>query len=359
MHIADVRDAVGQRIGFSITDERGRVLVNAGTRLTSGLCQALVRRGCVQIYVMDGVADDVGPGDSLTPRTRAVALQTVEQCYQGIEQGARIPVQAIHRAVDEVIRDLLAAGPAAAEFATLQHVSELTFVHSVNVCVYSLVIGHGMGVQGEELRALGIGALLHDVGKVLCADVCDKPGALTPDEWARVQQHPVDGFEMLRQYRELHLFVAHIAFQHHERVNGSGYPRGLQGEEILPLARIVAVADTYEAMTSDRPFSKGRPPHVAMEELRRRSGDLFEPQVVRLFVQRMAVYPSATPVLLRDGSVAVVVAQTANPRSPTVRLLGRAGRVYADQEEVAATDAYAIQQVLDQWPRWLAAASAS
>ena len=359
MHIADVRDAVGQRIGFSITDDRGRVLVSAGTRLTNGLCQALVRRGCVQIYVMDGIADDIRPGDSLTPRTRSVALQTVQQCYAGAEQGGRIPVQAVNRAVDEVIRDLLAAGPAAAEFATLQHISEFTFVHSVNVCVYSLVIGHGMGVQGEELRALGVGALLHDVGKVLCADVCHKPGPLTPEEWARVQQHPVDGFEMLRQYRELHLFVAHIAFQHHERLNGSGYPRGLQGDAILPLARMVAVADSYEAMTSNRPFSKGRPAHVAMGELSAHCGDLFEPQVVRTFVQRMAIYPSATPVLLADGSIAVVVAQTPNPRVPTVRLLGRAGRVYADQEEVPAADTHAIQQVLDQWPRWLAAASAS
>jgi HD-GYP domain-containing protein (c-di-GMP phosphodiesterase class II) len=164
---------------------------------------------------------------------------------------------------------------------------------------------------------------------------------------------------MLRQYRELHLFVAHVAFQHHERLDGSGYPRALQGEQILPLARIVAVADTYEAMISDRPFRRGRPPHLAMEELRTHSGHLFEPHVVRTFVQRMAVYPSATPVLLADGSVGVVVGQTANPRAPMVRLLGRAGRRFPEDEEVPAVGAHAIQQVLEQWPRWLAAAPAS
>lgn len=359
MHSADVRNAVGQRVGFSIIDELGRVLVGAGTLLTHGLCQALIRRGLVQVYVMDGVADDIRPADTLTPQTRAVALQTVQRCYSGLEQGGRLPVEAVGRAVDEVIRDLLAAGPAAAEFASLQHASEMTFIHSVNVCVYALLIGHAMGVQSEELRALGIGALLHDVGKVLCAEVCHKTGPLTAEEWARVQQHPVDGFEMLRQYRELHLFVAHIAFQHHERMNGSGYPRALQGEQILPLARIAAVADSYEAMISDRPFSKGRPPHLAMAELRSRGSELFDPLVVRAFVQRLAVYPSATPVLLADGSVAVVADQTPNPRAPMVRLLGRAGHRFASQEEVPAVGPHAIQQVLEQWPRWLAAVTAS
>jgi putative nucleotidyltransferase with HDIG domain len=350
---------VGLRVGYGITDDRGRVLVAAGTRMSAGLCQALVRRGYMQIYVLDGIADDVVPDDALRPQTRALALRTVRSCYRDVGQGQPLPLEAISRTVDEVLRDLLASGGAATEFASLQGASEPTYLHSVNVCVYALVIGQAMGVHGEELRALGTGALLHDIGKVLCADVCDKPGPLTAEEWTRVRQHPVDGFEMLRQYRELHLFVAHIAFQHHERMDGSGYPRGLQGDQILLLARIAAVADTYDAIISARPFAKGRPPHEAMEELRSRGGNLFDPEVVRTFVQRMAIYPSATPVLLADGSLAVVVTQTTDPTTPVVRILGRAGQVYSDQEEGPASGDHAIRQVLNRWPRWLEEAFAS
>ncbi len=210
MRTADVRGTVGLWVGDGITDALGRVLVPAGTRMSAGLCQALVRRGYMQIYALDGIADDVAPNDALRPQTRALALWTVPCCHLDMGRQPH-PLEAIRRTVDEVLYDLLAAGGASREFASPQGASEPTDLHSLNVCVYSLVIGQARGVHGEEMRALNTGALLHDIGKVLCAEVCDKPGSLTANEWIRVRQHPVDGFEMLRRYRALLLVVAHIA----------------------------------------------------------------------------------------------------------------------------------------------------
>ena len=349
----ELRNAVGSQLGTAVKDERGRILLAAGTPLTDGLCDALIRRGFLQVFVRDGVADDVVPRDILTSSTRDQANLTARQCFQTLGRGETLPLTSVLRAVDSIIEDLASAQGAVAEFATLRSISDYTFMHSVNVCVYSLLVGQALGVAGADLRSLGSGALLHDVGKILCADLCGRAGPLNAEDWVRMKQHPIDGFEMLRQHRELHLFAAHIAYQHHERMDGSGYPRGLRAEKILPVARIVAVADVFDAMTADRPHARALVRTEAMATVQAGAGDLFDVEVVRAFMRRMAVYPTGTPVLLADGSVGVVVDQGPDPTQPTVRLLGRAGRAFEQQDEVAALGDRTVSQVLSQWPRWL------
>jgi len=351
----EIRNAIGARLGRAVKDERGRVLLAMGTPLTGGLCEALIRRGYLRVYIQDGVADDVLPQDALTDRTRTLATQTARACFDRIGRGESLPIKAVVDAVDAILSDLTAARNVVLEFATLRSVSDYSYMHSVNVCVYSLLVGNGMGITGQDLRSLGTGALLHDVGKVLCADLCAKQGPLSPDDWLRMRQHPIDGFEMLRQHHELHLFAAHIAYQHHERMDGSGYPRGLTGAKILPFARIVATADAYDAMTADRPYAGACPPHEAMGTIRTGAGLLFDTEVVRAFLQRLAIYPAGTPVLLADSTVGVVIEQGAEPATPRVRLLGRAGLVFEESAQVAAEGNRAIAQVLGEWPNWLKA----
>lgn len=355
----EIRHASGQHLGVAVKDERGRILLAAGTSLTAGLCDALIRRGFLQVLVRDGIADDAIPQDALSAETRQIATQTARHCFDNLSQGDRPPLTAVMTAVDRIVEDLCESGNAVLEFSTLRSVSDYTYMHSVNVCVYALLIGQSLGVVGAELRCLGSGALLHDVGKILCADLCNKAGPLTAEDWVRVKQHPVDGFEMLRQHRELHLFAAHIAYQHHERMDGSGYPRGLTGEQMLPFARVVAVADVFDAMTSDRPHARAKRPSEAMVAVREGSGPAFDPEVVRAFMRRIAIYPTGTPVLLADGTVAVVVDQSAESGQPIVRLLGRAGRRHRTEEQVSAIGDRAITEVLAQWPRWLDAAIAT
>jgi HD-GYP domain-containing protein (c-di-GMP phosphodiesterase class II) len=355
----DIRQATGCRLGRAVKDARGRILLAAGTCLTPGLCEALLRRGFLQVYVFDGLADDLAPRDAIAESTRALAQTAVHQCFQAIErgQGDDLPLRQALCAVDQVLEDLTAARDAVLELSALRSVSDYTYVHSVHVCVYSLMIGQALGLSGPDLRQLGVGALLHDVGKVLCADLCNRPGPLRPEEWARIRQHPIDGFEMLRRHHELPLLAAHVAYQHHERLDGSGYPRGLRDGKILSFARIVAVADVYDAMTADRPHCRAQPPERAMAVLRDGAGVLFDAEAVQTLMRRLALYPTGTPVLLADGTVAVVVRQGADPSHPVVRPLGRAGRVFREREEVAAVGERAVAQVLTHWPAWLRSAA--
>ncbi|HSP80333.1 MAG TPA: HD domain-containing phosphohydrolase, partial [Myxococcaceae bacterium] len=156
--------------------------------------------------------------------------------------------------------------------------------HSQRVVRYTSAIAERMGIKGQELEEIGRGALLHDIGKIGVPDaVLLKPGKLTPDEWMEMRKHPDIGFQMIQNIPFLST-PAQIVLSHQERFDGKGYPRNLQRHEIHIGARIFAVADTLDAMTSDRPYRKGTTFANAIAEIDRCSGTQFDPEVVKAFL---------------------------------------------------------------------------
>jgi putative nucleotidyltransferase with HDIG domain len=185
------------------------------------------------------------------------ALQQIEHSYEDT-------LQALGAAVD--LRDNETAG------------------HSQRVCRYSLEIARAMGWSNKDLENLARGAYLHDIGKLGIPDgILLKPGPLTPDERSVMQQHVQIGFDIVKDIPFL-ADTAEIILMHHERFNGGGYPRRLKGDEILPGARIFAVADTLDAITSDRPYRRASSFEGAVETVRREAGHQFDPEVVRVFL---------------------------------------------------------------------------
>jgi putative nucleotidyltransferase with HDIG domain len=156
--------------------------------------------------------------------------------------------------------------------------------HSFRVALYAVTLARAMGIRGEELKAIEWGALLHDVGKMVVPDeILRKVGPLTDSEWHIMKQHPNWGFEMLAEVSFLQPAVLDIIYCHHERWDGKGYPRGIADEKIPLTARIFAVVDTYDAITSDRPYRRARGHAAAMAELQRVAGQQFDPEVVEAF----------------------------------------------------------------------------
>jgi len=157
--------------------------------------------------------------------------------------------------------------------------------HSRRVAAYTVAIAKTMGLKGEELTNIERGALLHDIGKIGVPDaILRKRGPLTPEEWRIMRMHPVMGRQILRGVRFLKPAIP-IVYSHHERWDGTGYPEGLVGEAISLSARIFAVADAFDALTSDRPYRRAVPAEVALREIRRCTGTHFDPQVVEAFLQ--------------------------------------------------------------------------
>ena len=176
------------------------------------------------------------------------------------------------------------------------------------------------------MRKLGLGLLVHDVGKLAVPpDVLNKPGRLTDDEMDVMKTHPLAGAELLRS-ADLSPLAVSVVRDHHERMDGSGYPEGLEATKIQEFPRIAAVADVYDAVTSERVYKSAAPPHVGVAVIRNGAGGQFCPNVVRNFRAVVMPYPVGHEILLPDGRTGVVAsADPADPDRPTVRVMGSAG----------------------------------
>ena len=170
---------------------------------------------------------------------------------------------------------------------SLQCKDDYTFGHSMRVAYYSLCLGREAGLNSEELYQLEMSALFHDIGKIGVPDsVLLKPARLDESEFQQMKRHPEMSAEILEGFEPLQ-DVAKNAKHHHERFDGRGYPDGLKGEDIPYFSRIILIGDTFDAMTSTRPYRKGLPYEVAFEELREFAGSQFDPQLVEYFVEAM------------------------------------------------------------------------
>jgi putative nucleotidyltransferase with HDIG domain len=231
--------------------------------------------------------------------------------------------------IDRIIQDLESHPVIAQDFDALRSYDNYTYMHSINVALLAYAMGTVMNYKGEKLRRLVLGALLHDIGKLsIPVSIINKPMALSA-----VQNHPNRGFQ-----RSTDLFlprsVIATILEHHERWNGCGYPRGLIAEDIHPYAQIVAVADVFDALVSDRPYRPGLPPYHAIEIILNGLEKDFSPDVVTAFLKVIRIYPKNTRVTLNTGESGVVIKYpTFYPTRPLVRILNDANGNPVESEQ--------------------------
>ena len=359
MRVVLVGDALhGERLAFDVYDQSGRLLLASGSVLTPRYIRELSARGYRSIGIVDPLAPDVRQTEPLRAQTRDQATRTVMRCMTSVRgQSGGIQSAGILAIIEDILRCIQASGALAVNLLSLRSMETELFTHSVNVCAYTLLLASDsdLGLDRVDLRHLGIGALLHDIGKIFCMDLVSRDGPLSPEEHQRLRHHTVDGFEWLRRQQEVDLRSAHVAFQHHERLDGSGYPRGLSGEQIHPWARLVAVADGYDAATADHPGSDCRPPHLVLAELEAEAAaGRLDRRFTSLLRTRVAAYPVGSILRLASGEIAIVVAQTeAGPDRPRFRVLADAQLTRTAPEERDAGPGgpeTEIAQVLPDYP---------
>ena len=198
-----------------------------------------------------------------------------------------------------------------------------TSQHSVNVCIFTLAFARHIGIPKGKMEALGVGALLHDVGKMrVPLKVLNKPGPLTNVEFSEMKRHPEYSRELLARQSGVDPITVDVAYSHHERINGGGYPRGLKGREISLHARMVAIVDVYDAITSARVYHDPVSPLEALQRLYQWRYKDFDNRLVEKFIQCLGVYPAGSLVELESGEVGVVVEVNGESRTrPVVKLL--------------------------------------
>ena len=191
----------------------------------------------------------------------------------------------------------------------LKRKDEYTSFHSINVCALSVLFGSHLGLKDSELRLLGMGALLHDVGKMrIPSAILNKPQALDTHEMAIIREHPQLGIAILDEREDVPPLVREVVYSHHERYDGSGYPRGLQGEEINLFAMIVSIVDVYDAMTSDRAYHERISSHEVLNMMYGWHENEFRRDLLEEFIRCLGIYPVGSLVELSSGEVGVVMA---------------------------------------------------
>src|SRR3954451_4657809 len=335
----------GAVLGRDVFDGRSSAipLLRKGVKLTERHRDALLGVGVHAVYVDDALGEGIEVQQAVDPNTRRRATVAVSQAFQGCKEslsnGTGVPeavVSDLQKVAEMIARDIEENADMALALDDLGAADGYTFQHSIDVAAIGMLIGQKLfrergwidhtGRRSYERRdrrlaRLGLGLLLHDVGKlVIPQDILNKPGQLDEAEWELMRQHPRAGVEMLRSDL-ISPLVKVVVRSHHERWDGGGYPDGLAGEEIHQLARVAAPADVFDAVTSERVYASARPPDIGVQIVLDGAGRAFDPDVVDIFRRVVTPYPPGVEIELGDGRRGVVVSVPQdNLTRPLVRI---------------------------------------
>lgn len=314
---------LGVKLARTIFNSDGGVLLARGIELRESYIEKLKGHGVAEVYLEDEISVNLKVEDVVKEQTRNEAVDLVKNMMNNYHFSSSLDVENVKKTVNNIIDELLENSDILYNLSEIKSVDDYTFEHSVNVCILSLITGIGLGFDIQRLRELGCGAIMHDIGK-LCIpnEILKKPSQLTVDEFEEIKKHTVFGYDMLKRSKKVSLVSAYIAFGHHERFDGSGYPLQLKSENIQICARIVAIADVYDALTSDRVYRKKLKPNEVYEYITSLGVNHFDPRVIESFVKYVTIYPVGTGVLLNTKERALVVRDNrAMPTRPVIRIV--------------------------------------
>ncbi len=301
-------------------------------------------------------------------RLHHLAELVVRDIMNDARLGKAIQAENVAELVDDITESVVRNSGALLSMLRLKNKDDYTFLHCVSVGTLMVTFGRALGIEGGALRQGGIGGFVHDVGKSLIPDVVlNKPGRLTEEEFAQIRLHPGMGHDILRTASNVGPVPMDITRHHHERMDGSGYPDRLPGAEITQFARMAAIVDVYDAVTSDRVYHKGMHPTEALRRMLEWSaGGHFDQALLKQFIRCVGIYPTGTMVRLESGRLAVVTEQNAHDLlKPRVRVFfSTKSNCHVAPEEVdlsrAANDRIVADEPPEKWGvdpnRFLAAA---
>jgi putative nucleotidyltransferase with HDIG domain len=241
----------------------------------------------------------------------ANAKAAVVSMFGDARMGQALQFEQAGELVEEISDSVLRHPNALISLARLKNADEYTYMHSVAVCALMIALARKLGLNEALVREAGLAGLLHDIGKMAIPDaVLNKPGKLTDSEFATVRDHPVAGSQMLLESKQLSALVLDVCLHHHEKMDGSGYPHRLAGEQISLYARMGTVCDVYDAITSNRPYKAGWDPAESIRKMAEWKGH-FDPEVFQAFVKTVGIYPVGSLVRLASGRIGVVMEQQA------------------------------------------------
>ena len=239
----------------------------------------------------------------------AKGKEAVVSMFQEARMGKAIEADAAAPLVEEISNSVMRNPGALISLARLKIADDYTYMHSVAVCALMIALSRQLGLDEQQTRDAGMAGLLHDLGKAMIPmEILNKPGKLTDEEFALVKTHPEEGYRLLLEGKGISEIAKDVCLHHHEKIDGSGYPKGLNGESMSLYAKMGAVCDVYDAVTSNRPYKAGWDPAESIKRMAEWKGH-FDPTVFQAFVKSLGIYPIGSFVRLESGKLGVVVEQ--------------------------------------------------
>ena len=287
----------GMVLAADLYDSVGRTLIGCHCELTESYLEKLEAYGFDGVYIEDKLSEGITIESVITPQLRQEGQERIRACdIDGCKLIAR-----------RMVEEILSCGNVSLDLTDLRSYDDYTYAHSVNVAVYCGVIGMGMGMSEVELGHLVTAALLHDLGKLQIPDeILNKPGRLTQEEYLIMKSHATLSYQIISERWDISAHIKEAVLHHHENVDGSGYPDGLEGAQQTMFTRILHVADVYDALTSRRPYKEPYAPYEATEYLMGGCGIMFDREVVETLLKYVPLYPKGTMVTLSDGREAII-----------------------------------------------------
>ena len=324
----------------NVHSAEGRLLVTKDTVLSEAMVTNIQKTTLGSIYVRNPLFQDIEAEEVVTEDNRRKAVMALKSAVTAYQKTKVLDIQPLKKVLRDLVVEIIRNRDSMIHQLDMRTLQDYVYAHSVNTCVLSVLIAVNLDYPEAKLTDLALGTMLHDIGMMMLPDaLLLKMGNLSPEESKQVQQHPEDGFNILRTVREIPITVAHIAYQHHERVDGKGYPRNLTADKILEFAKVAAVADTFDALVSDRPYRKGMVPHEAYEVMMALADSYVDRDILHLFLTHVAIYPVGSVVQLDNGQYGVVTKVLPRLQTrPQVRLLtDRQGALLSEQTEIDLT----------------------
>ena len=296
---------VGMVTAQSIFNEKGAPFLVRGTPLTDRYIYRLRQLSVPELHVTSLSADFQlpPPPDVIEERTRVQAVDSVAETFRQAEVNGQFDMDLMEQCADLLVRDIMTKKKNLVQITDIRLHDSYTFSHSVNVAVLATMLGNLCGYSKSKLQVITLGGLLHDIGKLAVpTPILNKTSSLTADEFKIIRRHPSEGRKILKELNSpIASILAIIAVQHHEHLDGSGYPYHVRGKSIHPYSRITAIADVYDALTSARSYKRAYKPNVVYQMMMKNSPGHFDMDRLRLFFDNVAIYPVGTVMKTQLG----------------------------------------------------------
>lgn len=305
------------KLAKDIYDDDGKLLLKAGVELNEPVINKIKKLNIFSVYIIDEYSENIIK-EVIEPELRQKVIKIVKDQFvkfnvddlynkNSVHKDDNERFQSILYVANQLLDEILSKKEVMLNLVDIKSMNNYIFQHSINVAVISLIMGLKLNFHKFDLMDLCVGALLHDIGMIFVPkDIVNKKDELSSREYNVVKEHPKIGYEYLNESFEISITSILVVLQHHERTGGQGYPYGKNIDEISKFSKIVAIADEYDALTSDRPFRRAISPNEALEYIMGNGGIRFDYNLVKVFSSIVVPYPVGTEVKLTNDEIGIV-----------------------------------------------------